>query len=195
MIADKDRSGWFGASDTNFIVGNWETKTFAKWWIVKQGVAINNFESLEMKAGTEFEHSILGKLGVEMEFDRQILMPDILLRVNLDGNNDTTIFECKTYKLTNGFKLPKNYIRQVNIQMYATNLSGKIIAYGLTERDYKNFLLEIDTARISIFDVERDENFIKNEWLPKIKYLADCLKGGKFPRQEEFLKTREVSNQ
>ena len=26
MITNQDRSGWFGASDTHFITGNWETK-------------------------------------------------------------------------------------------------------------------------------------------------------------------------
>ena len=32
MIADHDRSGWIGASDTAFVIGNWKTKTWENWW-------------------------------------------------------------------------------------------------------------------------------------------------------------------
>ena len=43
MLSDKDRSGYFGASDTSYIIGNWKTKTFTNWWLVKLGLAQNNF--------------------------------------------------------------------------------------------------------------------------------------------------------
>lgn len=35
MIASKDRSGWFGASDINYIIGNYATKSFEKFWLEK----------------------------------------------------------------------------------------------------------------------------------------------------------------
>ena len=38
MIADQDRSGWFGASDTSYVMGNWHTKTFKDWWLKKMGL-------------------------------------------------------------------------------------------------------------------------------------------------------------
>ena len=37
MIHNHDRSGWFGASDTSTIMGNWATETFRKWWLEKLG--------------------------------------------------------------------------------------------------------------------------------------------------------------
>ena len=38
MIASKDRSGYFGASDVDKIVGNYNTKSFKKWWLEKIGI-------------------------------------------------------------------------------------------------------------------------------------------------------------
>ena len=35
VISEQDRSGWFGASDTSYIMGNWNTKTFKNWWAKK----------------------------------------------------------------------------------------------------------------------------------------------------------------
>ena len=59
MIESKDRSGWFGASDTDRIIASFNTKTFIDWWLTKEGVTSNNFESAEMNAGTHWEHRIL----------------------------------------------------------------------------------------------------------------------------------------
>ena len=58
MITNKDRSGWFGASDTKFIVGNYDTKTFLKWWLTKLGLSENNFSNKYTEAGTAYEHRI-----------------------------------------------------------------------------------------------------------------------------------------
>ena len=43
MISNKDRSKYWGASETSKIVGNWDTKTFMELYLVKLGVAENNF--------------------------------------------------------------------------------------------------------------------------------------------------------
>ena len=184
MIADKDRSGWFGASDTCYICGNWTTNTFAKWWLTKEGISSNNIETRAMLAGTHYEHRILDYIGVK-ERDKQILIPELRLRVNLDGNDETTDYEIKTYKLDNGFTVPKKYVQQVNVQMYASGLKGKIVAYGLTEENYKNYLLPIEKDRLSYHDVEYDNTFI-SEWLSKIKYLAHCLDRHVFPTKEGY---------
>lgn len=71
MIKNKSRAGWFGASDTATIMGNWQTKTFAAWWMVKLGLAENNFTNIYLAAGTAYEHRILDALGVKKR-DRQI---------------------------------------------------------------------------------------------------------------------------
>ena len=52
MIADQDRSGWFGASDTATIMGNWSTKTFRKWWMQKMGLDSSHYTTRAMNAGT-----------------------------------------------------------------------------------------------------------------------------------------------
>lgn len=187
MIADKDRSGWFGASDTDFIIGNWGTKSFIKWWLQKLDLNRANFENISMNAGTHKEHQILKALNIP-ETDKQILIPELRLRVNLDGNSDTTIYEVKTYNAEKVFKCPIKYKRQVWVQMYATGFKkAYIVAYGLTEADYKNYFLPIDKDRLAEIPVEYNEKFI-SEYLPKLRYLAKCLNKGCLPDYEEFLR-------
>jgi hypothetical protein len=182
MIADKDRSGYFGASDTEKIIGNWKTATFEKWWLQKLGINRDSFSNKYMLAGSHYEHRILESLDIPMELDKQIIIEDLRLRVNLDGNDTNTIYECKTYNLEKGFKLPKKYVQQVQVQMFASGLrKAKIVAYGLTEGDYDNFFHSIDPDRRSEFDIPYDERWINEVYLPKLKYLAECLKEGRFP--------------
>lgn len=220
MIADHDRSGWFGASDTAMIMGNWKTKTFRKWWQQKLGIDQSHFTNTSMLAGTHYEHAILQVIGAA-EMDRQILIPELRLRVNLDGNTGCRIHEVKTYKLdgssrkgtalqnrgveiaTSGLEAPprndialvqagrgwkptKAYMQQVQVQMYAVKqvwggeVSAEIVAYGLTEAEYRNFFLEIDPRRILRFPVEYDEGFLQ-AYLPRLRYLAGCLEKGVWP--------------
>ena len=182
MIADKDRSGYFGASDTDKIIGNWKTDTFAKWWLQKMGINQDHFDNRYTSAGTHYEHRILESLDVPMEFDKQIILEDLRLRVNLDGNDTDTNYECKTYKFENGFKMPKKYINQVQVQMFASGLrKTKLIVYGLTEDDYDNYFNPIDPNRLQEHPIAYDEKWIREVYLPKLTYLAECLKEGRFP--------------
>ena len=182
MIASQDRSGYFGASDIPFIIGNYKTKTFEKWWIQKIGINRDHFSNKYTSAGTHFEHRILESLGIPMEFDKQVILEDLLLRVNLDGNDTDTIYECKTYIFEKGFKMPKKYIEQVQVQMFATGFrKAKIIVYGLKEEDYDNYFNPIEADRRSEYVIEYDERWINEVFLPKLKYLAECLKEGRFP--------------
>lgn len=181
MIADKDRSYYIGASDTKFVVGNWTTKTFEKWWREKQGLAQNAFTNEAMQAGTAYEHKILDALGVPgMEKDKQIILGR--LRVNLDGNTRLKIYEVKTYNANKTFKVSKDYFGQVQVQMYASGIrKACIVAYGLIAEDYKNFYRPIDRNRLSIHEVEYDAEFIR-KYKKKLDYLAYCLDKGIFPR-------------
>ena len=182
MIADKDRSGYFGASDVSYIVGYWDTHTFAKWWLQKIGINRDSFNNKYVAAGSHYEHRILESLGIPMELDKQVIIEDILLRVNLDGNTEDTIYECKTYKHENGFKMPSKYKYQVQVQMLATGMrKAKIVVYGLTEDDYGNYFNPIDHERLTEYTVEYDEGWIEGVFLPRIQYLAKCLKEGRFP--------------
>ena len=47
------------------VVGNWNTKTFEKWWLEKLGLYKNNLSNEAMKAGNNYEHKILDSLEIE----------------------------------------------------------------------------------------------------------------------------------
>ena len=190
MITDHDRSGWIGASDVQFVLGNWSTKTWEKWWMTKLGLNRSHFENESTKAGTNWEHKILDSLGLpDLEKDRQILLPEILLRVNLDGNTPRRIFECKTYKIgstaAKQFEkgvCPTGYRNQVQVQMFASKIYvADVVAYGLLPEDYNNYLRAVDPGRRKLIPVNYDPNWIEKVYLPKHRILADCLKRGVFP--------------
>lgn len=182
MIASKDRGYYFGASDTDKIIGKWTSATWTKWWLQKLSINTDNFENVYTLAGTHFEHRILESLGFPMEFDKQVILEDLRLRVNLDGNTEDCIYECKTHKADKPFKMPQKYINQVQVQMFATGIhKAKIVVYGLEEADYNNFFRPIDKSRLQIFEIEYNPQWIENVYLPKLMVLVDCLKKGVFP--------------
>lgn len=184
MIASKDRSGYFGASDTDKIIGNWKTATFEKWWLTKLGILHDEFQNIYTLAGTHYEHRILDALGIPIEKDKQIIVEELKLRVNLDGNTEDTIKEVKTHKADKPFKVPGKYINQVCVQMFATGFrKADIVAYPLTDNEYKNFLLPIDKDKIKEFPISYDIDFIEKLYLPRLEYLADCLRKGVFPNE------------
>ncbi len=184
MIANHDRSGWIGASDTDKVIGNWKTKTWEKWWMQKIGINTDLFDNRYTLAGTNWEHRILDSLQLpDLEKDKQVIIEDLRLRVNLDGNTPFRIKEVKTYGWEKGWnKTPQKYINQVQVQMFASGIhEADIVAYGLEEADYDNFLREIDPGRLPQFPVVYDPNWIESAYLPNLRILADCLKRGVFP--------------
>lgn len=185
MISNHDRSGYLGASDTAFVVGNWGTKTFEKFWMQKLGINTDRFENEFTKAGTNWEHRILDSLHLpDLEKDKQIVIEDLRLRVNLDGNTPFRIKEVKTYQWEKGFKVPKKYINQVQVQMFASGIhEADIVAYGLEEADYDNFLRALDPRRLQEIPVAYDPKWIETVYLPKLRILADCLKRGVMPSE------------
>lgn len=186
MIADQDRSGWFGASDTQYIMGNWSTKTFQKWWLQKLGLDSSRFTTRAMNAGTYYEHAILDHIGVPRK-DHQIVIPHMKLRVNLDGDGPGRIWEVKTHKDDKPFKVSRAYWQQVQVQMCAKSLvekvipTAEIVAYGLTDADYRNFFNDIDPARLRKYPIEYDPEFVIQYSL-KLEVLRDCLERGVFPK-------------
>lgn len=190
MISDHDRSGWFGASDVNYIMAkNTKTKSFAHWWLIKLGIIHDDFASTAMMAGTWYEHPIIESLGIpSMETDKQILIPSLRLRVNLDGNTPDTIYEIKTFKYEKGFKLPQKYIQQVNVQMFAWQHEygflpeAQLVAYGLEEEDYVNYMRQIDPKRLLKFTLSYDSDWIEKSFLPALENKRLCLEQGVFPQ-------------
>lgn len=188
MITNKDRSGYIGASDTKYVIGNWKTKTFQNWWLEKLGLSKNSFSNRYTSAGTNYEHKIIDALNIpEVEKDKQIIKGR--LRVNLDANTKDKINEIKTYEYEKGFDINKHqdYVNQVQVQMYASEIyNAEIDAYGLIDEDYDNYFNEIDLKRLSIFEIKYDKEWINNLYLPRLKYLENCLEKGLFPNEEEL---------
>lgn len=178
MIHNKDRSGWIGASDTSFVVGNWGTQTWSNWWAQKLGVHSNHFDTIYTKTGSWYEGKILDAIGVKVR-DRQILIPDLRLRVNLDGETDI-IHEVKTHKSPE-FKVTKQYWQQAQVEMFASKKPLEIVSYQLTEDDYLNWLNPIDPARLARHPVGYDVAWIEREYLPKLRALSICLEKGVWP--------------
>lgn len=192
MITSQDRSKWFGASDTRFIMGNWDTKTFMDWWQVKLGVKTNNFSNIYTIAGNANERKIANyiadKHNLKLKFDRQVRVRKLRLRVNLDAETKDSIIEIKTYKITDKeWKLSKAYWQQFQVELFGTKKrKGGIVAYGLLEEDYDNFFIEIDSSRIIEVPIAYDEQWINEQYLPRLVYLAHCLRKRKTPNINEF---------
>ena len=188
MIANHDRSGYIGASDVSFVIGNWKTKTWEKWWLQKLGINRDHFDNKYTIAGTNWEHRILDSLRIpELVKDRQIIIEDLKLRINLDGDTPHRIKEVKTYQWAKGFKCPLKYKQQTHVQVYGAWLGGleieaaDIVAYGLEEADYDNFFRPVDPDRLSEIPVYYDHRWVEKIYLPKHLILADCLQRGVFP--------------
>lgn len=185
MIQSQDRSGWFGASDTSYIVGNWHTKSFQAWWLKKLGLDTRHYTTRAMLAGTYYEHAVLGHVGAPRR-DHQILLPELLLRVNLDGDGPGHIWEVKTHRADKPFKVTKAYWQQVQVQMFAKREEegilpeAEIVSYGLLPEDYANFFNGIDEARVGRHPIGYDPAFIRL-YLDKLAVLRDCLIRGVFP--------------
>ena len=182
MIQSKDRSGYIGASDTSYVVGNWNTKSFDNWWLEKIGIRTNKLNTEALMAGNNYEHKILEALEIpNLEMDKQIIINR--LRVNLEGNTDDCIYEVKTHNANKEFKVTKQYWRQAQVEMYASKIHDLyIISYSLQENDYKNYFNKIDKERIQKTKVDYDEEFINNEYLPRLNILTECLEKGIFPK-------------
>lgn len=190
MIADKDRSGYFGASDVTMIMGSWKTESFRKWWLQKIGANNDHFDNKFTLAGTNYEHRILESLGIpSLKLDEQIIHENLKLRVNYDGTTEDCTYECKTFRLATAgsvqaWRVPKRYWQQVQVQMFAKGIhKGQIVAYGLEEADYDNFLRPIDPSRLRREDIAYDPVWIAADFLPRLRILAGCLKQGIMPEE------------
>lgn len=184
MIHSQDRSGWFGASDTAQIMGNWNTATFDRWWLVKLGAREQTIKTVAMQTGTALEHRILDALGVKKR-DRQIRIRHLRLRVNLDGETPETIHEVKTYG-KDSFRVSRAYWMQAQVEMFAARKPLVIDAYRLEPEDYLNWFREIDPVRLTHHPVEYDETWVEQEYLPRLRYLAGCLKRGAWPHASDL---------
>ena len=196
MIQDLDRSGWFGASDTKFVMAeNRNTKTWLRWWETKLGKAESAFTgSIYTRAGNLYEHHILEAIDPDMRMDGQIIIDKYLLRVNYDGYKDGVIYEVKTHKNTKPFEIIPAYLWQAQVEMYCYKEKYKewflpefkklyIVSYALAADEYycEDDEIEIDPDRIVRHEIKYDKHWIKAEYLPRLKELSRALRKGRSP--------------
>ena len=62
---------------------------------------------------------------------------------------------------------------------------GSIVPISLVRSGVKNITI-IDKDKVEVFEIAYDEHWIQNEYLPRLVYLAECLKKRKTPNKEEF---------
>ena len=193
MIKNQNRSKWIGASDTSMVVGNWDTETFKVWWAMKLGISQERVETKRMKYGNAIEIPVIRAIekneGVKIRIGKHPYYNILLrLRVNYDGLRKDEVVEIKTTK--NKFeKVPKNYWRQCQVLMYRKKKkTTALYQYEMTAYDCLNpYFANIDLNRLTRHVIEYDEDFIKKEYLPRLRYLARCLRAKKFPRLEEYV--------
>ena len=198
MIHSNDRSGFFGASDTKFIMNdNRQSKTWKEWWSVKLGERESSFSgSIYTRAGNLWEHPLLLAVDPGMILDGQIIHDKYLLRVNYDGWKDGIIREAKTHKyyVDKPYTIPEEHWQQVQVEMYVYQEKQKvwflppfegleIISYALYPDEYylEPSEIVIDENRIRHHPVKYDKHWIKGEYLPRLKECARALKKGKYP--------------
>lgn len=207
MITNLDRSGWVGASDIYTLISSRRIKkttqadgsvieteypSWAKFKAVKLGLLKpRSVKTKSMKAGDLYEKPILDAYGQDLQYGKTLLVPELALRVNLDGNTNEhipTIIEVKTYKQVNGGidrALMKRYYQQVQCQafaweqLYNVRPRIEIRSYALNEDDYaaarEGYALPIDYRRLESREVKYDEYFINMKLYPAVKEFADWL--------------------
>lgn len=190
MIKNQDRSKWFGASDTSFITGNYDTNTFCLWWLEKLGYRKNNFQNKFTLAGTNYEHKIAkfieNRFNVKLKLDRQKKIRRYRLRVNFDATSKMFNEEIKTSNKVFE-KIPKNYWEQTQVQMFADKKTQTRLSVYLMEDDnYLDYFLELKKENFKFFIIQYDIDYIKTKYLPRLKYLNKCLSKKELPTNKGF---------
>lgn len=192
MIKNQNRSKWFGASDTSTIMGNWDTPTFLNWWFVKLGYYNKSFSSWKMQCGNLLEIPIIREIEKQEKIKIKIGRHPyynirLRLRVNYDGLRPDRCVEIKTCSKMFS-EVPKNYWQQTQVEMFKKKkLKCDLYAYEMTDDDYANaYFPTIDYSRIKRFEILYDKDFIEKEYLPRLRYLASCLRRRKIPNRSEY---------
>lgn len=191
MITDLNRAYYLGGSDAKYINGNYDTKTFKKWWDVKLGLDDSSFSNIYTVAGNLYEGAILDYLEIP---DRNMQAYIGRIRINYDARLNDTNIEVKTHNFANyeargvSWKPLKEYEWQVQFEMWGANLEDTLlIDYALKEEDYiaaeNGTPLPIDESRLHFFPRSYDEEFM-DKFLIRVNYLSECLKNETYPSNE-----------
>ena len=190
MITDKSRDYYIGASDTHFVMMNFDTKTFQRWWQVKIGADENEIESVYTIAGNIYEQRILDEIFVPYRNEQFIVGQ---LRVNLDGRTDQEVVEVKTSKKPYT-KVRTDHWQQTQVEMFASCMTkARLVAYEMEEADYE-YIRDIDLDRLKTFTIEYDEDWVLNEYMPRFNYLTFCFNEEVAPSNDGFNEWKGVMN-
>ena len=149
MITDKSRDYYIGASDTHFVMMNFDTKTFQRWWQTKIGAEVMEIESVYTIAGNIYEQRILDEIFVPYRNEQFIVGQ---LRVNLDGRTDQEVVEVKTSKKPYT-KVKTDHWQQTQVEMFATCMNkARLVVYEMEEADYE-YIRDIDLDRMKTFPI------------------------------------------
>lgn len=187
MIHDYDRAHWFGASDAKYIMASSNlSKSWTDWWHTKCGISPNSFTgNIYTKAGNTFEHSILKNYVPLISFDRQIKIPHLRLRVNLDGNTADEIYEVKTYQINKGFEVNDGYYYQAQIQMLAWSMEASINFVDCEGRPpVKAKNLPLKSHKILAYGLYPDEYYSE--------YSREQIEQGTIPIDTDRIKVYEI---
>ena len=190
MITDKSRDYYIGASDTHFVMMNFDTKTFQRWWQTKIGAEVNEIESVYTIAGNIYEQRILNEIFVPYRNEQFIVGQ---LRVNLDGRTDQEVVEVKTSKKPYT-KVRTDHWQQTQVEMFASCLTkARLVAYEMEEADYE-YIRDIDLDRLKTFTIEYDEDWVLNVYMPRFNYLTFCFNDEITPSSDGFNEWKGVMN-
>lgn len=187
MITNKNRAYWFGASDTYYVMGNWDTATFANWWLEKLGIVRNRLTNRYLEFGNLAEHAIIDAVDPTIQKGhRPIYIPRYRIRVNYDGKKPDYMVEIKT-SANPLCSLPKQYIMQAQVLMFAGKKTRCLFyVYQTIPEEYdRPYFLQIDKKRIHMFAVSYDPMFIRC-YLNRIRYLKKCLLEQRFANKNEM---------
>ena len=143
IIHDFSRSHWLGASDSKYIFATSQiSKSWRDWFDLKCGKADSNFHgNINTRAGNWYEHSIVKAYMPDAMCDRQIKIPELRLRVNLDADRivakpkyvrvkgmpqypKSVIIEVKTHRADKPSEVTDGYFKQAQLQMFALKRMG-----------------------------------------------------------------------
>ena len=77
--------------------------------------------------------------------------------------------------------MSRAYWMQAQVEMFAAKKSLRIVAYHLEPEDYSNWFRDIEDDRLSYHPIPYDREWIEREYLPRLRYLAKCLRKGVMP--------------
>lgn len=86
---------------------------------------------------------------------------------------------------------PSSYVDQVQVELFATQKEmAYLYAYAVDERDYEavehGFTLPIAEDRLMYAVIHRDDEWLEEDYLPRLWYLCRCLEEERLPCMEDL---------